>query len=78
MRQDIDYIISLMKRYTPQNEGELDEQDAGPSGGSSSDYPSVSHWSEVVGGPARGKANQISDTSKWDSGVTRGVANQIK
>jgi hypothetical protein len=80
MKHDIDSLIDLMKRYTTKNDGELDEQDEGTSGGGSSsgDYPSVSHWSEVVGGPTRGKANQVSNTSKWESGLTRGVANQLK
>ena len=84
MRTDIDYLISLMEKYTTKNDGELDEQDSGPTGGGSSGgssggegYPAVSHWEEVVGGPARGKANQVSNTSKWASGLTRGVANQL-
>ena len=79
MKQDIDYLIKLMKKFTFRKDGELDEQDAGPSGGGSSsgNYPTVSHWSEIVGGPTRGKANQVSNTSKWESGLTRGVANEL-
>jgi hypothetical protein len=81
MRTDIDHIISLMKEYTPKTDGELGEQDdAGASGGSGGGegYPTVSKWSEVVGGPTRGKANPLGLSSeKWTDGVTRGVANQL-
>ena len=70
-----------MKEYTPKKEGELDEQEAaasGGSGGGGEGYPTVSKWSEVVGGPARGKANMLGKSGeKWASGLTRGVANQL-
>jgi hypothetical protein len=82
MRTDIHYIISLMKEYTPKTDGELGEQDtpasSAPSSGGGEGYPAVSKWSEVVGGPTRGKANPLGLSSeKWASGVTRGVANQL-
>jgi hypothetical protein len=80
MRTDIDYIISLMKEYTPKINGELGEQDSpSPSGsGGGNGYPAVSKWSEVVGGPTRGKANPLGKSGeKWVSGLSRGVANQL-
>jgi hypothetical protein len=76
MRTDVDYIISLMKEYTTKQNGELGEQDDAPSSGGGEGYPTVSKWSEVIGGPARGKANMLSG-EKWATGLTRGVANQI-
>ena len=79
MRTDIDYIISLMKEYTPKTDGELGEQDAAaaPAGGGEG-YPTVSHWSELYT-TTRGKANRLGKSDeKWESGLTRGVANQIK
>ena len=78
MRTDINYIISLMKRYTPKNDGELGEQESSPASGGGEGYPTTSKWSEVVGGPARGKANMLGKSGeKWGSGLTRGVANQL-
>jgi hypothetical protein len=80
MRTDIDYLISLMKKYTPKTEGELGEQDAAPSSGGSGGgegYPSVSHWEELHT-LTRGKANPLGKSGeKWATGLTRGVANQI-
>jgi hypothetical protein len=80
MRTDIDYIISLMKEYTPKTDGELGEQDtAAASGGAGGGegYPTVSHWEELYT-TTRGKANMLGKSGeKWASGLTRGVANQI-
>lgn len=60
MRNDIDYIISLLKEYTPKiNKSEIDEQD--PAGG--------------TGAPAGGKGYPT--VTKWETGLTRGPANQI-
>jgi hypothetical protein len=80
MRTDIDYIISLMKEYTPKNNGELDEQEEAPSsGGDAGGGNSPTKWADIVGGPARGKANMLGKAGeKWVSGLTRGVANQLQ
>jgi hypothetical protein len=75
MRTDIDYIISLMKEYTPKTDGELGEQDSPAPAGGGEGYPTVSHW-EDLNSPADGKARPKKD-SKWVTGLTRGVANQI-
>lgn len=60
---EIDNIINLMKRYTnDKNQEELGEQDAAPAGG---------------GGTGGGGGAKYPTVTKWESGVTRGPANQI-
>lgn len=59
---EIDVIISLMKKYTTTKNGEIGEQDAAASGG----------------GTSGGSGKPVYPTvTKWESGVTRGPANQI-
>ena len=80
MINDIDYIISLMKEYTPkENESELGEQDAAAapsSGGGGTKYPTVTKWE--TGLARTGPANQVSKT-KWSEivKVNRGKANTL-
>jgi len=81
MINDVDYIISLMKEYTPkENEGELGEQDAAaaPSGGggAGAKYPTVTKWESGVA--RTGPANQVTLT-KWSEivKVNRGKANTL-
>jgi len=82
MRTDIDYIISLMKEYTPKTDTiELGEDDAAAtSSGSGGGGNSPSTWSDIVGSKvSRGKANPLMKSGqKWESGLTRGPANQLK
>jgi hypothetical protein len=82
MRTDIDYIISLMKEYTPKTDTiELDEDDAAAtSGGSGGGGNTPSTWSDIVGSKvSRGKANPLMKSGqKWESGLSRGPANQLK
>lgn len=82
MKQDIDYIIQLMKEYTINpNKGEVGEQEssggggASGGGGSSSGYPTVTKWESGV---SRGPANQIGLT-KWKDivKINRGKANTL-
>ena len=69
----------LMKKFTYGDEnGELDEQDAAPSGdsgGGGTTYPTVTKWET---GLTRGPANQIGNT-KWSDivKVNRGKANTL-
>jgi hypothetical protein len=60
---EIDEIINLMKRYTPKKDfdGEIEEQDAAP----------------AASGGGGGEAAEYPTVTKWESGVTRGLANQI-
>ena len=82
MNLDVDYLIKFYKNNTKSvDKEEFTEQEAAgatpsaPSGGSGKSMPK---WEDVVGGPVRGKANPLGKTGeKWESGVKRGVANQI-
>lgn len=79
MNFDLENLISIFKKNTVSKK-EFGEQDAGgtqTSGGDSASAgaTTVPMWKDVVGGPIRGKANQL-DVTVWDSGVKRGVANQ--
>jgi hypothetical protein len=59
---EVDELISLMKKYTTSKKNEeLDEQDAAPAAG-------------TTGGGTFAKYPTV---TKWESGVTRGPANQI-
>lgn len=79
MNFDLENLISIFKKNTVSKK-EFGEQDAAgtqTSGGDSASAgaTTVPMWKDVVGGPVRGKANQL-DVTVWDSGVKRGVANQ--
>lgn len=82
MKYLIDEAINLMFQYTTEEGSEeMKEQDSGasstPSGGGGSTSVTMVVWADIVGGPTRGKANQIKDDTKWESGIKRGVSNQI-
>lgn len=63
MKTDIDNIISAMNRVIGNSfESELSEQDAAAGGG---------------GGDASATKPDYPTVTKWESGVTRGPANQI-
>jgi len=48
------------------------------SGGSTGGGKAPPKWSDVHGGPKRGKANMLGKGGeKWETGMNRGVANQI-
>ncbi len=77
---EIDDIISLMVKYTFNNDGELGEQDAGATastgGGPTAGYPTVTKWET---GLTRSVANQIDDKVTWKSlnKLARGKANTL-
>lgn len=79
MNLDIDILINFFKKNTKSSsKNEFTEQDAPAAGGTSSGGgTTMPVWADIVGGPARGKANQIKDDTKWESGAKRGVSNQI-
>jgi hypothetical protein len=63
MRNDVDTIIDILQKYTTSNsKGEMGEQDAAPASG---------------GGGGGGTKPAYPTVTKWESGVTRGPANQI-
>jgi hypothetical protein len=81
MQFDIKNIISILDEFTPQKQ-EMGEQDAAPAAsapsGGGGGGKAVPKWHEVVGGPKRGKANMLGKQGeKWETGLTRGVSNQI-
>ncbi len=80
MRGDVDYIISLMKEFTyNDNEVELGEQDdagaaAGGSTGGGGSYPTVTKWSS---GRKFGPTHNP-EQAKWNgNGIVRGKANTL-
>jgi hypothetical protein len=79
---DVDILITLFEKYSQnKQDGEIGEQDAAaaaPSGGSTGGGKAPPKWSDVHGGPKRGKANMLGKGGeKWETGMNRGVANQI-
>lgn len=82
MKVDVDFLISLMTKYTKSDSSEeLGEQDAASAGastaGATGGKNNVTTWSGTVGAQLkRGKANPLGNT-KWESGLTRGPANQL-
>ena len=84
MAHDVDFIISLLKKLTTDDgrrgsKDELGEQDAAPAGGggTSNTNKRGSNWDELYT-TVRGPGNMLGKKGeKWDSGVKRGVGNQI-
>lgn len=83
MKNDIDALIDLMRKYTiSPSIGEIGEQGAAPAAGGAASTGggsknNVTTWSQIVGANLkRGKANPLGNT-KWESGLTRGPANQL-
>jgi len=86
MKVDVDFLISLMTKYTTSTSseeiGEQETADAGASAGGASSSGgggknNVTTWSQIVGAQLkRGHANPLGNT-KWESGLTRGAANQL-
>ena len=87
MELNVDNLISFFNKQTSSSsDGEVIEQDAAsaPSGGAATSggggegYPTVPKWADVVGGPKRGHANMLGKSGeKWQTGMNRGVTNQL-
>ena len=81
MNLDVDFLIDFFNKHSGGGfKDEIDEQDAGaattaPSGGGGGG--SVPKWADSY--PlTRGKANPLMKSGeKWNTGLTRGSANQI-
>ena len=77
---DLDHIISLMRKYTFNNniESELGEQEAaaGAATGGGAAYPTVTNWET---GLTRSVANTIDDKVTWKSlnKLVRGKGNTL-
>lgn len=77
MKNDIDYIISLMRRFASNSKTEMGEQDAAPTSGGGSKN-NVTTWSGIVGSKlTRGPANPISNEKRPDRVKRDGPANQL-
>jgi hypothetical protein len=78
---DVDFLINFFDKYSGKSgKGEMGEQDdaaassAPSSGGSGKGVPK---WADSYS-LKRGKANMLSKGGeKWETGLTRGAANQI-
>ena len=85
MTHDVDFIIGLLKKLTTDDnksrKDELGEQDAAAGGGGGGATANTnkrgSNWDELYV-VTRGKANMLGKKGeKWQSGVKRGVGNQV-
>ena len=78
--EDLENLISIMKKFTFEKEGnsEIDEQEEGGGGAASGGggYPTVTKWET---GLTRSVANQIDYKVTWKSlnKLTRGKANTL-
>ena len=76
---DIDFLTNFFEKNSNRKDsGEIGEQDAAPaapaSGGGGKPMPK---WEELYG-LKKGKANpKTAGGPKWETGLTRGVANQL-
>jgi hypothetical protein len=80
MNLDVDFLIGFFNKHTDnENKEEMGEQDTAPSAAPSSGGGggSVPKWAETYA-LTRGKANKLGLAGeKWETGLTRGAANQI-
>lgn len=75
---DVDFLIGFFKKHSKEsNKGEMGEQDAASAPAPSSGGGSIPKWSDSYT-LTRGKANKLGlSGEKWETGLTRGAANQI-
>jgi hypothetical protein len=81
MNLDVDFLINFFDKYSGKSgKGEMEEQEGGgtpstsSSGGSGKAPPK---WADSYN-ITRGKANKLGlSGEKWETGLTRGAANQI-
>jgi hypothetical protein len=86
MNLDIDFLINFFEKYTkPEGKSEMGEQDVAAPAASTSSTPSsgggggksMPKWEDSYT-TKRGKANMLGKNGeKWETGLTRGLANQI-
>lgn len=84
MELNVDNLISFFQEHSGGKKREMEEQDAGaaPSGGAAPSSgggggSNVPKWSDLYA-IKRGKANMLGKGGeKWNTGLNRGVANQI-
>ena len=80
MNLDVDFLIGFFNKHTTDNnKEEMGEQDAAASAAPSTGGGggSVPKWADTYA-LTRGKANKLGLAGeKWETGITRGAANQI-
>ena len=83
MNLDVDFLIDFFNKYSgKESKEEMGEQDAAaapstPSSGGGGGGGSVPKWADSYQ-TKRGKANPLTKSGeKWNTGLTRGSANQI-
>jgi hypothetical protein len=80
MNLDVDFLIDFLNKYSRGEEGkeEMGEQEATPAASpSSGGGGSVPKWADNYQ-TKRGHANMLGKSGeKWETGITRGSANQI-
>jgi hypothetical protein len=72
---DINKIIKLLRQYTKEHKSEIGEQDGETTTAAAAPTPSTPPASS--GGGASGGSQKYPAVTKWESGVSRGPANQI-
>ena len=79
MTLDVNFLIDFFRKYSNnKDKSEMGEQEAAaPASPSSGGGGKVPKWSDSYN-ITRGKANRLGASGeKWDTGLTRGAANQI-
>lgn len=84
MNLDVDFLIDFFNKYSSVDDSkeEMGEQDAAPAAASPAPSSgggggSIPKWADVYGFK-QGKANpKTAGSPKWETGLTRGLANQI-
>lgn len=79
MNLDVDFLINFFEKNTPKiSKDEIGEQDAAaPSSGGGGGGKVPPKWADSYA-TKRGKANMLGKSGeKWETGLTRGAANQI-
>lgn len=82
MELNVDNLISLFQKYGENVKQEMDEDTAAPAAGGASSSTggatsNVPKWADLYA-LKRGKANMLGKAGeKWNTGLNRGVANQI-
>ena len=77
MNLDVDYLINFFRKHTDSSKEEMEEQDTAAGAAPTSGGKAPPKWADSY--PIkRGKANPLTKSGeKWETGMTRGAANQI-
>ncbi len=77
MNLDINHIVNFLKKNTQSSKDEIGEQDAAAAAPSTGGGKVPPKWADSY--PIkRGKSNPLTKSGeKWETGMTRGAANQI-